>query len=617
MEIGPYRVTGELGRGGMGVVYKAVAPGGSVVAVKLLLKQDAKRSARFERERRLQASLGEEQGFVPLLDSGSSPLGPFHVMPLVPGGTLRQRLESGPLSVAETVAVGRALAQAMGRAHALGIVHRDLKPENVLFTAAGKPLVTDLGLAKHFDDQAPGASQSVALSRGGETRGTAGYMPPEQLRDSASVTPTADVYSLGTILYECLAGRPAFEGESSFELLAKVTAGRFEPLAKVRPGVPSWLAGVVEQAMAAAPRDRFGDGTALARALAGRKSAPRRRRRLLLLVPLAGVAGAAILLAGRSAPPVLVVPPPPPPPGPVAVKQAAPPPRLRQGLRLAGKKVPAADGNEVDLYLSKLPDGSEMEMVSVPAGKFIMGASDSDAGDGARPVHPHTVDHAYWIGRNAVTWEQYLSFCRATRREEPTRPWWWDRVPGAKSDHPVVMVRWEDAKAYARWARLDVPTEAEWEKAARGTDGRKWPWGDAWDVTRCNFADRSCPMEDFDFGEMKASDWIQPQGGWDRQHDDGYPFSSPVGSFPAGASPVGALDMAGNVWQWCEERYDPDAYTRYLNGGPPPAAPLPLTILRGGSWNCSARGCRTSAREGFPPDLCGFSLGFRVVARAN
>jgi serine/threonine-protein kinase len=601
----------------MGVVYKAVAPGGNLVALKLLMRKDARRLARFERERRLQASLGEAQGFVPLLEAGTSPRGPYHVMPLVPGGTLRERLANGPLSVEETVAIGCALAQSIGRAHALGIVHRDLKPENVLFTAVGKPLIADLGLAKHYDDEAPGASQSVALSRRGETRGTAGYMPPEQLKDAASVTPAADVYALGTILYECLAGRPAFEGETSLELLAKVTAGRFEPLAKVRPGVPGWLAGVIEQAMAIAPGDRFGDGTELARALAARKSTRRPKRWLLLLVlPFGALVAAAVVLAsGQSVP--RASPPPPPPRGPVVVKPAPPPLRLREGLRLAGKKVPAADGNTVDLYLWKLPDGSDMEMVSVSAGEFLMGASDREAGDGERPEHRRAMEHGYWIGRNDVTWAQYLSFCRATRHEEPGRPWWWERIPGPKDDYPVVMVTWVDASAFALWARLELPTEAEWEKAARGTDGRFWPWGSDWDPSRCNHADRSCPMEEFDFGEMKASEWIQNLGGWDRQNDDGFPFSSPVGSYPAGASPVGALDMAGNVWQWCAEWLESDASARYVRGNTSVATHGPLRVIRGGSWHCSAKGCRAPAREGYPPDLCGFSLGFRVVARGN
>ncbi|MBI3726071.1 serine/threonine protein kinase, partial [bacterium] len=153
MRIGAYEVVSELGRGGMGVVYRARSQDGREVAIKVLSGSRPESLARFERERRLVALFGEREGFVPLLDHGSSPGGPFIVMPLVPGGTLADRLRRGPLGIDETIALGRALAEAVARAHERGIVHRDLKPENILFTRdgpLGKPLVADLGLAKHW-----------------------------------------------------------------------------------------------------------------------------------------------------------------------------------------------------------------------------------------------------------------------------------------------------------------------------------------------------------------------------------------------------------------------------------------------------------------------------------
>src|SRR5207248_3143035 len=137
----------------------------------------------------------------------------YIVMPLLAGGTLRDRLRSGALGIEESVDLVQKLAAAAGRAHARGIVHRDLKPDNVLFTAGGEPLVADLGLAKHFRHDSPGASRSVEVSRDGVIRGTAGYMAPELIRSPGSASPASDVYALGAILYECLAGRPAFEAD--------------------------------------------------------------------------------------------------------------------------------------------------------------------------------------------------------------------------------------------------------------------------------------------------------------------------------------------------------------------------------------------------------------------
>jgi tetratricopeptide (TPR) repeat protein len=340
MRIGPHEVLSELGRGGMGVVYRVRTPDGREAALKVLERLEPDRFARFERERRLLASLGEEEGFVGLLDAGVSE-GPSRrawlLMPLVPGGTLRDRLARGPLGVDETLSLGVALARAVGAAHARGIVHRDLKPENVLFTASGRPLVADLGLAKHFDRGAPGASQSVSLSRHGVARGTAGYMAPEQLEDAASVGPQADVFSLGVVLYECLAGRPAFEGDSALEVFSSMTSGVQKAIG--RPEVPGWLEKTILRALAVERSERFPDAASLARALSnpGRE----RRWRLALVVPalLGAAIGAAVLSLVLRGEPARPQPPPPGAPRPAPPTAPAPAPlgerldELERGVR--------------------------------------------------------------------------------------------------------------------------------------------------------------------------------------------------------------------------------------------------------------------------------------------
>jgi regulator of sirC expression with transglutaminase-like and TPR domain len=292
VQIGPYEIEHEIGRGGMGVVYRARSPEGRVVALKVLLEADQAASARFDRERRLLASLDDREGFVGFLDAGRFPRGAWLAMPFVPGGTLRQRLTRGALGVSETVALGVALARALGAAHARGIVHRDVKPENVLFAEDGRPLVADLGLAKHFDRSAPGGSQSMSLSQQGAFKGTAGYMAPEQISDARSVGPPADVFALGAVLYECLGGRPAFPGDSAVEVLARLNSGLIEPLRA--PDLPSWLERVVTRALETDPRARFQDGAALERALREGGS----RRRLPRALPLALGLGAGALVLG-------------------------------------------------------------------------------------------------------------------------------------------------------------------------------------------------------------------------------------------------------------------------------------------------------------------------------
>ena len=322
VKVGAYEILSEIGRGGVGAVYRARSPDGRDVAVKVLLRLGEAQRARFERETRLLSAFTARDGFVPLLEASGSP--PYLVMPLVPGGTLRERLKRGPLAIDETIDLGRALATALGLAHARGIVHRDLKPENILFTAEGIPLVADLGLAKHFDREAPGASRSVALSGASTILGTAGYLAPEQMSDARSVGPEADVFSLGAILYECLAGHAAFAGESVLEILAKGQAGVVEPLGRARPDAPGWLVVAVERALATQPERRFRDGQELGRALAEPKGRPSRAGStafvLTLVVAIAGGLGLAASrresprALGAAPAPAQLTPAPPPEP---------------------------------------------------------------------------------------------------------------------------------------------------------------------------------------------------------------------------------------------------------------------------------------------------------------
>ncbi len=304
--LGKYVLLEPVGKGGMGWVYKARSPEGAEVAVKLLVARTPDALARFQREQRLQQLLGEEKGFVPILDGGVAPEGAYLVMPFLRGGTLRSRIDAGRLSFREAVELVRHLAEAMGRAHAQGIVHRDLKPENILFTSDGRPLITDLGVGKHFG-VGEGASQSVGLSGTGELRGTPGYMPLEQLRDSKHAGPPADVFALGAILHECLTGEPAFAGRPLIEMFAKLELPVGGALREVRPDVPAWAVRVTERALASEPHERFADGAALARALGGESVLSLRARRAVkpaLAVALVGlaVAGALGLAARRGLP---------------------------------------------------------------------------------------------------------------------------------------------------------------------------------------------------------------------------------------------------------------------------------------------------------------------------
>ena len=256
-----------------------------------------------------------------------------------------------------------------------------------------------------------------------------------------------------------------------------------------------------------------------------------------------------------------------------------------------------------------------MEMVYIPPGEFILGTSNAQI-DAWLKEHPADKREwfkreqpqcrvslpGYWIGRTEVTNAQYLRFVRATDHRAPD--YWKGRKPPRElGGFPVVDVSWDDANAYCAWAGDSLPTELQWEKAARGTDGRVFPWGSQWDRTRCrNF--------ELITGRAYASDgeWDTVMGNWEQAHDPIREGPTAVGSYPAGAGPYGCLDMAGNVEQWCADSYDEEAYGRYAKGDlrPPrsgslkegacsgvregpwgnlrPLASGTLKVLRGGSW---------------------------------
>ena len=226
----------------------------------------------------------------------------------------------------------------------------------------------------------------------------------------------------------------------------------------------------------------------------------------------------------------------------------------------------------------------EFDWVTIPAGEFVMGSDkkvDSMAYDREMPQFRLHLPE-YRIARVPVTNSQYARFAKATGYDAPQHSAA-GRIPDGKEDHPVVYISWNDAIAFCGWAGVQLPSESQWEKAARGTDGRIWPWGNQPpDEKRCNF---------------------------NRNVGD----TTPVGAYPAGASPYGVLDMSGNVWEWCRTKWR-DNYEGYakislddLTGGEP-------RVLRGGSWVFNSSDVRAADRYGFEPVNRLSNVGFRLVA---
>ena len=268
-----------------------------------------------------------------------------------------------------------------------------------------------------------------------------------------------------------------------------------------------------------------------------------------------------------------------------------------------------AQQNLPDL-LRPLHERFDMLFTYVPPGKFIMGSPDGEGDSDEHPQHTVSLD-GFWIGLTEVTNAQYKHFIEAGGYEKPrywtkagwrwrqedyiTQPRCWDYERWNRADYPVVCVSWYEAVAFTRWLSEEtgltvrLPTEAEWEKAARGTDGRRYPWGDEFKCGMAN-TDKDCGPYD-------------PFG-----------YTAPIGSFPAGASPYGALDMAGNVWEWTSSLYKP--YPYWADDGREDPDASGRRVVRGGSWGNGQRHVRAAARSWGDPDFRIDSLGFRVLVAA-
>jgi formylglycine-generating enzyme required for sulfatase activity len=235
------------------------------------------------------------------------------------------------------------------------------------------------------------------------------------------------------------------------------------------------------------------------------------------------------------------------------------------------------------------------ELLLVPSGVFQMGSQAVEAAPNERPITQVTLSR-YYLSRHPITNAQYELFDPGHARK---------RAPGADDRHPVVHVSSSDAAKFCQWLsarerrRYRLPTEAEWEYAARGADGRNYPWGNQerrGDLA--NFADRNTVFA-----------WS------DHEIDDGFAESSPVGAFPLGASPFGMEDMAGNVWEWCLDFMETYRGTPKVN--PRGAVSGAKRIYRGGSWKSRFNSLRTTTRSSNVPNYTCNDLGFRIACECE
>jgi len=261
---------------------------------------------------------------------------------------------------------------------------------------------------------------------------------------------------------------------------------------------------------------------------------------------------------------------------------------LRQIAEIVGLRLPVPSAKGPSRPPEPLVAVPEPEMILIPAGEFLMGSDpqkDKDASSDEQPQHTLYLPD-YYMAKTLVTNVQYAAFVERTNHRQP-KHWKAGKPLRGKGGHPVVNVSWYDAIVYCNWLAKTtgklyrLPSEAEWEKGARGIDGRIYPWGDEWDAKRCNTT------------------------------EGGKGSTTPVGAYPEGASPYGLLDMSGNVWEWMRSKKA--SYPYLATDGREDLGGSAARVVRGGSWAYNERNAHCAYRIRGIPGFFNGSLGFRVV----
>lgn len=573
---------------------------------------------------------------------------------------LEQEARTGapPWTIAEVYALLGQVASALDVAHGMGVAHRDIKPPNlfVLGEARGGRAtvkVLDFGVAKMMSDNTQ-LKAALAKTGMGVTSFTPQYGAPEQFSRTYGATgPWTDVFALALVAVEMLTGRIALEGDDIVQLGFSSGNPTNRPTPRtLGAAVPDAVEAVFQKALSVKPQERyprtgefwgalgealggglpFGGPMSLSGAAAARSvlTAPTELAPGSLGVRTPSTTGgstaatgdgprsaggtgkaAGFVIAGAIAVGALGV-------GGILLSRRGAPAeegvKPTPGANLASAVSAPAPAPPASAAPPKCPEG----MATIAAGQYFQGSDQKDALENEKPSHNVTLD-AYCIDLHETTAKQYKACSDVGKCRRVTNEVEWPKItPQDKllyaplctfgkpelEDHPINCVSWEMADTFCKAQDKRLPTEAEWEYATRGPDGRVYPWGD--EAPTSNHLN-GCGTECVAWGKkngvpLKA---LYPQ-------DDGYAATSPVGKFEAGKSRFGPYDVVGNVWEWVSDWSAP--YSAEAKKNPTGPATGERRVIRGGAWNGSyATWLRPSFRYAQNPAALSYGIGFRCA----
>ncbi len=627
---GRYQILELLGEGGMATVYKAYDTRlEREVAIKVIRREAFPPDEmemilkRFEREAK---SLGRlsHPNIVGVIDYGEHEGSPYLVMVYLSGGTLKDQLGK-PMPWQQAIQLLLPIAQALDYVHDHNIINRDVKPSNILMTEKGQPMLTDFGLVKLFGEH---DKDSTSLTSSGTGLGTPDYMAPEQW--TGEPTAQSDLYSLGVVLYEMVTGHRPYTADTPAGVLLKQATESLPLPKQYIPDLPKDVESVLLRVLAREPGDRYPNMHVfideLQNLLAGREvlastfktkrlreqmtgkversrpaasssnPQPVPQKKAFPTLIIAAVGALVILFACGGGGYWLMTSNPglfSAVPTPTKQVQVLPSPTEIPPTQTSTKPVTSTTAPTEEVSTPTEPpvpveinDGKNIPMRLVPAGEFTMGSDDT--GDvSSRPAHQVYVD-AFYIDKFEVTNEMYDACVYAVECRKPqqagsvTRNTYFANPVFVK--FPVLYIDWKMANAYCEWRGARLPTEAEWEKAARGTDARLYPWGN--EDPDCSLANRAGCVAD----------------------------TTPVDQHENGESIYGIYGMSGNVWEWTSSLFRPYPYDA-TDGREDPDA-LGERIARGGSWHVfggNGGNVRADTRFKLDPGYYGAYVGFRCV----